>query len=216
MSEDTSGDRRVPGRRSLPPLGPAASFFPAPLLLGLVRKGAAMATALDPIRALIRDVPDFPQPGILFKGLTPVLGDAAAFRAVIDELSGRLSGKGFQRIVAIESRGFLFGAPLADRLGLGIAPIRKLGKLPYKTERVQYALEYGTGILEAHIDAVKPGEKVAIVDDLLATGGTAAAAGELVRKSGATVGAYLFVVELLALRGREKLRGAEVDALIAF
>jgi len=174
-----------------------------------------MATALDQVRALIRDVPDFPQPGILFKDLTPVLGDPAAFRAVIDELSARLRGKGFHRIVAIESRGFLFGAPLADRPGLGIAPIRKLGKLPYKTERVQYALEYGTGILEAHVDAVKPGEKVAIVDDLLATGGTAAAAGELVRKAGATVGAYLFVVELLALHGREKLRGAEVDALLA-
>jgi len=174
-----------------------------------------MPTALDQVRALIRDVPDFPQPGILFKDLTPVLGDPAAYRAVIDELSGRLRGKGFQRIVAIESRGFLFGAPLADRLGVGIAPIRKLGKLPYKTERVQYALEYGTGILEAHVDAVKQGEKVAIVDDLLATGGTAAAAGELVRKAGAIVGAYLFVVELLPLRGREKLRGAEVDALIA-
>jgi adenine phosphoribosyltransferase len=175
-----------------------------------------MSTAIDQVRALVRDVPDFPQPGILFKDLTPVLGDAAAYRAVIDELDGRLRGKGFQRIVAIESRGFLFGAPLADRLGIGIAPVRKLGKLPYKTERVQYALEYGTGILEAHVDAVKPGEKVAIVDDLLATGGTAAAAGELVRKEGAIVGAYLFVIELLALRGREKLRGAEVDALIGF
>ena len=175
-----------------------------------------MATALDQVRALVRDVPDFPQQGILFKDLTPVLGDAAAYRAVIDELAARLRGKSFQRIVAIESRGFLFGAPLADRLGIGIAPVRKLGKLPYKTERVQYALEYGTGILEAHVDAVKPGEKVAIVDDLLATGGTAAAAGELVRKEGAIVGAYLFVVELLALRGREKLRGAEVDALIGF
>ena len=173
-----------------------------------------MPDALAQVRALIRDVPDFPQPGILFKDLTPVLGDAAAFRTVVDELTSRLRGKGFQRIVAIESRGFLFGAPLADRLGLGIAPIRKLGKLPYKTERVQYALEYGTGILEAHVDAVKQGEKVAIIDDLLATGGTAAAAGELVRKSGGTVGAYLFVVELLALHGREKLRGAEVDALL--
>jgi adenine phosphoribosyltransferase len=175
-----------------------------------------MATALEQVRALVRDVPDFPQPGIVFKDLTPVLGDAAAYRAVIDELTARLRGKGFQRIVAIESRGFLFGAPLADRLGLAVAPVRKLGKLPYKTERVQYALEYGTGILEAHVDAVKPGERVAIIDDLLATGGTAAAAGELVRKEGGTVGAYLFVVELVALRGREKLRGAEVDALIGF
>src|SRR3954466_881666 len=106
--------------------------------------------SLEQARALIRDVPDFPQPGILFKDLTPVLGDAAAYRAVVDELAVRLRGKGFQRIVAIESRGFLFGAPLADRLGLGIAPIRKLGKLPYKTERVQYALEQRTGTPQAH------------------------------------------------------------------
>jgi adenine phosphoribosyltransferase len=175
-----------------------------------------MATALDHVRALVRDVPDFPQPGILFKDLTPVLGDPTAYRTVLDELAARLRNRGFQRIVAIESRGFLFGAPLADRLGLGIAPVRKLGKLPYRTERVQYALEYGTGILEAHVDAVKPGEKVAVVDDLLATGGTAAAAGELVHKEGATVGAYLFVVELTQLHGRDKLRGGEVDALVAF
>jgi adenine phosphoribosyltransferase len=173
-------------------------------------------TSLDQVRALIRDVPDFPQPGILFKDLTPILGDPAAFRAVIDELAGRIRGKGFQRIVAIESRGFLFGAALADRLGVGLAPVRKLGKLPYRTDRVTYALEYGTGTLEAHVDAVLPGEKVAIVDDLLATGGTAAAARELVEKQKGTVGAFLFVVELLALRGRDRLKGAEVSALMAF
>ena len=173
-------------------------------------------TSLDQVRALIRDVPDFPQPGILFKDLTPILGDPAAFRAVIEELAGRIRGKGFQRIVAIESRGFLFGAALADRLGVGLAPVRKLGKLPYRTDRVTYALEYGTGTLEAHVDAVLPGEKVAIVDDLLATGGTAAAARELVEKQKGTVGAFLFVVELLALRGRDKLQGAEVSALMAF
>jgi adenine phosphoribosyltransferase len=171
---------------------------------------------LDQARALIRDVPDFPQPGILFKDVTPLLSDPAAFRVVVDALAERLSGRGFQRIVAIESRGFIFGAGLAYRLGLGLAPVRKLGKLPYKTDRVDYALEYGTGTLEAHVDAVQPGEKVVIVDDLLATGGTAAAAGRLVEKQKAKVGAYLFVVELLALKGREKLRGAEVDALIAF
>jgi len=172
--------------------------------------------SLDQARALIRDVPDFPQPGILFKDLTPLLGEPAAFRAVIDELAGRVRGRGFNRIVAIESRGFLFGAALADRLGLGLAPVRKLGKLPYKTDRVEYALEYGTGTLEAHVDAVRPGEKVVIVDDLLATGGTAAAARRLVEKQKGTVGAFLFVVELRELRGRDKLAGTEVDALLAF
>jgi adenine phosphoribosyltransferase len=172
--------------------------------------------SLEQARALIRDVPDFPQPGILFKDLTPVLGEPAAFRSVIDELAARVRGHGFQRIVAIESRGFLFGAALADRLGLGLAPVRKLGKLPYKTDRVEYALEYGTGTLEAHVDAVRPGEKVVIVDDLLATGGTAAAARRLVEKQQGKVGSFLFVVELLGLRGRDKLQGSEVEALIVF
>jgi len=172
--------------------------------------------SLEQARSLIRDVPDFPHPGILFKDLTPILGEPAAFRAVIDELAARVRGRGYQRIIAIESRGFLFGAALADRLGLGLAPVRKLGKLPYKTDRVEYALEYGTGTLEAHVDAVRPGEKVVIVDDLLATGGTAAAARRLVEKQKGTVGAFLFVVELRALNGRDKLRGAEVDALIEF
>jgi adenine phosphoribosyltransferase len=145
-----------------------------------------------------------------------MLGEPLAFRAVIDALVSRVRDRGFQRIVAIESRGFLFGAALADRLGLGLAPVRKLGKLPYKTDRVEYALEYGTGTLEAHVDAIRAGEKVVVVDDLLATGGTAAATRRLVERQKGTVGAFLFVVELLALRGREKLSGSEVDALIAF
>ena len=174
-----------------------------------------MAT-LEQVRALIRDVPDFPHPGILFKDVTPLLGDAGAFRSVIDEMAGRIRDRGYHRIIAIESRGFLFGAALADRLGLGLAPVRKLGKLPYKTDRVEYALEYGTGTLEAHVDAVRPGEKVVIVDDLLATGGTAAAARRLVEKQKGTVGSFLFVVELTALRGRDKLQGSEVAALIRF
>jgi adenine phosphoribosyltransferase len=172
--------------------------------------------SLERARALIRDVPDFPHPGILFKDLTPMLGEPAAFRSVVDELAAHVRDRGFQRIVAIESRGFLFGAALADRLGLGLAPVRKLGKLPYKTDRVEYALEYGTGTLEAHVDAIRPGEKVVIVDDLLATGGTAAAARRLVEKQQGTVGAFLFVVELRALRGREKLSGCEVASLISF
>jgi adenine phosphoribosyltransferase len=171
--------------------------------------------SIDRVRALIRDVPDFPQPGILFKDITPVLADAQAFQAVLDGLVERLGGRGFQRIVAIESRGFIFGAALADRLKLGFSPVRKLGKLPYKTHKIEYALEYGVGVLEAHVDAVKAGEKVAIVDDLLATGGTAWGAGELVRQQGGTVGAYAFVIELAFLKGRAKLN-APVEALITY
>ena len=171
--------------------------------------------SLDRAKSLIRDVPDFPQPGILFKDITPLLGDSQAFRAVIDSLEERLRGRAIDRIVAIESRGFLFGAPLADRLRIGLSPVRKLGKLPYQTDRIEYALEYGTGVLEAHVDAVRPGERVAIVDDLLATGGTAWAASQLVRKQQGIVAACLFVVELRFLKGRDRL-GGDVDALIDY
>jgi adenine phosphoribosyltransferase len=174
--------------------------------------------SLDQVRALIRDVPDFPQPGILFKDITPVLADAKAFQAVLGAMEEKLRGKGFDRVVAIESRGFVFGAALADRLKLGFSPVRKLGKLPYKTHRVEYALEYGKGVLEAHVDAVGPGEKVAVIDDLLATGGTAWGAAQLVQKQGGQVGAFLFVVELTFLKGRGRLAGAggPVEALIAY
>jgi adenine phosphoribosyltransferase len=171
--------------------------------------------ALDRVRSLIRDVPDFPQPGILFKDITPVIGDAQAFQEVLDAMTERLAGRNYQRIVAIESRGFVFGAALADRLKIGLAPVRKLGKLPYKTHRIEYALEYGQGTLEAHVDAVKPGEKVAVVDDLLATGGTAWGAGQLVQQQGGTVGSYLFVIELAFLKGRARLN-APVDALVTY
>jgi len=175
-------------------------------------------TSIDLARSLIRDVPDFPQPGILFKDITPVLADAAAYQAVLDGLTERLAGRGIQRIVAIESRGFVFGAALADRLKVGFSPVRKLGKLPYKTHRIEYALEYGKGVLEAHVDAVKPGEKVAVVDDLLATGGTAWGAAQLVQRQEGVVGAFLFVVELSFLKGRERLAqsGGPVEALIAY
>src|SRR5205807_3558594 len=174
--------------------------------------------SLDLVRQLIRDVPDFPQPGILFKDITPVLADAKAFQAVMDEMEERLRGRGFDRIVAIESRGFVFGAALADRLEIGFSPVRKLGKLPYKTHRIEYALEYGKGVLEAHVDAVRPGEKVAIVDDLLATGGTAWGAAQLVQKQEGQVGALLFVVELAFLKGRDRLAqsGGAVEALRAY
>src|SRR5437016_11436074 len=174
--------------------------------------------SLDLVRQLIRDIPDFPQPGILFKDITPVLADAKAFQVVMDAMEERLRGRSFDRIVAIESRGFVFGAALADRLEIGFSPVRKLGKLPYKTHRIEYALEYGKGVLEAHVDSVKPGEKVAIVDDLLATGGTAWGAAQLVQKQEGQVGAFLFVVELSFLKGRDRLAqyGAPVEALIAY
>jgi adenine phosphoribosyltransferase len=174
--------------------------------------------SLDRVRSLIRDVPDFPQPGILFKDITPIMGDAQAFRAVLDALEERLRGRQFDRIVAIESRGFVFGAALADRLRIGFAPVRKLGKLPYRTDRIEYALEYGKGVLEAHVDAVHPGDRVAVVDDLLATGGTAWGAAELVRKQKGEVGAFLFVIELTFLKGRERLSGsgAPVEALLSY
>jgi adenine phosphoribosyltransferase len=174
--------------------------------------------SLDEARALIRDVPDFPQAGILFKDITPILADPEAFQAVLGALEERLRGRGFDRIMAIESRGFIFGAALADRLKVGLAPVRKLGKLPYKTDRVEYALEYGKGTLEAHVDAVRPGEKVAVVDDLLATGGTAWGAAQLVQKQQGEVGTFLFVIELTFLKGRERLTGAggPVEALIAY
>ncbi len=173
--------------------------------------------SLDHARQLIRDVPDFPAPGILFKDITPVLADAKAYQAVLDALEERVRGRGFDRIVAIESRGFIFGAALADRLKIGFSPVRKLGKLPYKTHRIEYALEYGKGVLEAHVDAVKPGEKVAVLDDLLATGGTAWGAGQLVQQQKGTVGAFLFVVELLFLKGRERLlKTGPVESLISY
>jgi adenine phosphoribosyltransferase len=173
--------------------------------------------SLDAVRALIRDVPYFPQPGILFKDITPVLGDATAYQTVLGALEERLRGRNFDRVVAIESRGFVFGAALADRLKVGFSPVRKLGKLPYTTDRVEYALEYGKGVLEAHVDAVRPGEKVAIVDDLLATGGTAWGAAQLVQKQQGTVGAFLFVIELSFLKGRERLTGGgPVESLISY
>jgi adenine phosphoribosyltransferase len=173
--------------------------------------------SLDLARSLIRDVPDFPLPGILFKDITPVLSDPGAYQAVLDGLEERLRGRGFDRIVAIESRGFIFGAALADRLKIGFSPVRKLGKLPYKTIKVEYALEYGKGVLEAHVDSVRPGEKVAVIDDLLATGGTAWGAAQLVTMQQGKVGAFLFVVELAFLKGRERLaQNGPVESLIVY
>lgn len=153
----------------------------------------------------MRDVPDFPQPGVLFKDITPLLGDPELFELSIQALLEPVSGKQIDKIVGIDARGFIFGAAAAQKLNAGLVPIRKKGKLPWKTHSLAYDLEYGTAEVEIHIDAIKEGENVLILDDLLATGGTAAAAQELVRKVGGNLVATGFLIELEFLKGREKL-----------
>ena len=174
--------------------------------------------AVPPLKAvsLIRDVPDFPQPGILFKDITPILADAEALAELVDSLSERTQALQPDLVVGIESRGFLFGAPIAYKLGLGLAPVRKVGKLPYQTVRQEYTLEYGSNVMEMHADAVQPGQRVVIVDDLLATGGTAKAAADLVGKLGGIVAGYCFVIELAFLDGRKQLAGQKIISLVTY
>lgn len=166
------------------------------------------------LRRFIRDVPDFPTPGILFRDITPLLASPVAFRAAIDEMSAPFRDSRAAKVVGIEARGFMFGAAVARELGLGFVPARKPGKLPGKTERVAYGLEYGSDALEVHADAFSPGESVLIVDDVLATGGTAAAAAELVERLGARVTALVFCIELAALEGRSRLSGRPAHAVL--
>ena len=172
--------------------------------------------SLDRVRTAIRDIPDFPKPGILFKDITPVLHDAALFKDAVDAFVARHQGGRIQRVAAIESRGFLFGAAVAYRLGLGLVPIRKKGKLPYKTVEQTYDLEYGTATIEAHVDAFKPGERVLLIDDLLATGGTARAAADLIEKLGGAVEEIDFLIELAFLKGRDKLTKYKIFAPIVY
>ena len=162
----------------------------------------------------LRDVPDFPKPGILFKDITPMLASAEAMRTAVDRFAAIDAGR-VDKVAAIESRGFLFGVPLAIQLGVGFVPVRKPGKLPWKTNRVEYVLEYGTDAVEIHQDAVHPGERVLMVDDLLATGGTMHAACQLVEACGGVVAACAFVVELRFLHGRKKLGPHRTESLIA-
>lgn len=171
---------------------------------------------LTSLRAKVRDIPDFPKPGILFRDVTPLIGHGPSLRACIDLLTERVATLRPDVIVAIESRGFIFGAPVATALGIGFAPVRKPGKLPYETRRRTYDLEYGTDSLEMHADAVRPGSRTVIIDDLLATGGTAAATAELCREQGAEIVGFTFVIELLALHGRARLGAAPVHALIPY
>ena len=168
------------------------------------------------LRARIRDIPDFPKPGILFRDLTPLMGDGVAMQTTVEMLVEKIAPHRADTIVAIESRGFIFGAPVAVAMGIGFAPVRKPGKLPWRTTKRTYDLEYGTDSLEMHADAVVQGTRVVIVDDLLATGGTAAATAELVRAQGAQVVGIAFVVELELLRGRDRLPSVPVDALLSY
>ena len=168
------------------------------------------------LRSYVKDVPDFPKKGIGFKDITPLLADAKAFAEAIDKLAAPFVGKGVQIVAGIESRGFLLAPSIALRLGAGVVPIRKKGKLPRAVKSASYALEYGTDSIEAHADAFPKGTKVLIVDDVLATGGTAAAAVQLIEEVGGKVVGTSFLIELNFLNGRAKLPGRDVRALIAY
>jgi adenine phosphoribosyltransferase len=175
-----------------------------------------MADMLDRLRAGIRDVPDFPKKGIIFKDITPILSDHALFRASIDLFLERCRGKEIDKVVGIDARGFLFGSTVAYELGVGFVPIRKRGKLPYKTEIAKYSLEYGEAEMEMHIDAMMRGERVVLVDDLLATGGTSAAAAALIAKVGGELLEAQFLIELEFLNGRKKLESTPVISFLKY
>ena len=171
---------------------------------------------MDYSRDLIRDIPDFPKEGILFKDITPVLSDIKALRLSVEEMSKPFMNQNIDVVVGIESRGFIFGAPIADKLDAAFVPIRKPGKLPWNTEKVEYELEYGTDTLEIHKDAISEGQNVLIVDDLLATGGTAEAACKLISKIKGTIKGLVILVELDFLKGREKLNQYNVHSIVKY
>ncbi len=175
-----------------------------------------MSVSIDTLQKAIRDIPDFPKPGILFKDITPLLQHPDYFRDTVDRLAGPFRRKGITHVASMESRGFIFGAPVAHRLDAGFIPIRKKGKLPGKTVSHTYELEYGTDTLEIHADSVDATSRVLIIDDVLATGGTAGASCKLIEKLKAKVAGLSFVIELEFLHGREKLRGYDVLSLIRY
>jgi len=171
---------------------------------------------MELLKSKIRNVPDFPKAGILFYDITTLLQDPVGFRTAIDGLSVPFENRGIEIVVGIESRGFIFGAAVADRIGAGFTPVRKPGKLPSTTVRATYDLEYGTDSLEMHDDAVRKGQRVLIVDDLLATGGTARATTDLVRRLGGEVHALAFLIELVALNGRQRLEGEQIHTVLKY
>ena len=175
-----------------------------------------MADSVDKLRAGVRDVSDFPKKGIVFKDITPILSDHALFRASIDLFLERCRGKNIDKVVGIDARGFLFGSTVAYELGVGFVPIRKRGKLPYKTEIAKYSLEYGEAEMEMHVDAMRPGERIVLVDDLLATGGTSAAAAALIRKVGGQLLEAQFLIELEFLHGRKQLEPTPVVSFLKY
>jgi len=179
------------------------------------RAGATELSAED-LRRLIREIPDFPKPGILFYDITTLLKDAAAYRRAVDLMTEPYRRRPIDKVVGMESRGFIFSAPMAYRLGVGFVPVRKLGKLPAETASVEYALEYGTNTLEIHKDAIAKGERVLIVDDLLATGGTVTGTIELVKRLEGQVVGLAFLVELLFLKGRDRLKDYDVRSVIQY
>jgi len=175
-----------------------------------------MATEAIDLEKYIRSIPDWPKKGILFRDITPLLADPKAFAAAIDALCAGFTEAGIEYVAAVEARGFIFGAAAARKLGVGFVPIRKKGKLPFKTESVTYDLEYGTDTLEVHSDAVRSGAKVLMVDDLLATGGTMAAACKLIEKIGGQIAGIAFLIELRELAGREKLTGYKIETVLSY
>lgn len=175
-----------------------------------------MADLESLVRAGIRDVPDFPTKGVLFKDITPVLADSTLLHAIVDRIAADYEAVGVDLVAGIESRGFLFAMPVAMTLKAGFIPIRKPGKLPHETIRAEYALEYGTDALEAHRDAVRPGQRILLIDDVLATGGTAAAGVQLIRQLGGEVVGAAFVLELLFLQGRQKLANLPVSTIVQY
>jgi adenine phosphoribosyltransferase len=174
------------------------------------------ADSIAQLRAAVRDVPDFPKAGIVFKDITPILSDGKLFRASIDVFLDQCRGKEIDKIVGIDARGFLFGSAVAYELGIGFVPLRKKGRLPYKTESAKYSLEYGEAEMELHIDAIERGEKIVLIDDLLATGGTSAAAAALIEKVGGVLLEAQFLIELEFLNGREKLSAIPVVSFLKY
>jgi adenine phosphoribosyltransferase len=175
-----------------------------------------MTDAIERLREAVRDVPDFPKAGIIFKDITPILADGTLFRASIDAFLGRCRTMQIDKIVGIDARGFLFGSAVAYELGVGFVPLRKKGRLPYKTESAKYSLEYGEAEMELHIDAITPGERIVLVDDLLATGGTSASAATLIKKVGGNLLEAQFLIELEFLGGRKKLDPIPVVSFLKY